>query len=111
MDIEFCTTSRAKLCNSEKAIVRKFGQPAGQKLMQRLGELAAANNLGEIERLPPAGLHLLKADRAGQWAVTIHGGQRLVFEPLPEPVPKKPDGGLDLTRVTGVRVVFIGDYH
>jgi len=37
--------------------------------------------------------------------------QRLIFEPDHNPVPQKPDGGLDWTQVTRIRVIEITDYH
>jgi len=36
---------------------------------------------------------------------------RLVFEPADDPVPRRPDGGLDWERVTSVMIWEIGDYH
>ncbi len=36
---------------------------------------------------------------------------RLGFEPASDPLPRKEDGGLDLTRITAVEIVEVTDYH
>jgi proteic killer suppression protein len=36
---------------------------------------------------------------------------RLLFIPANEPIPKKPDGGIDLTQVTEVEIISIEDTH
>jgi len=36
--------------------------------------------LAEISPLPSVGLHKLKGDRKGQWAMTINGRWRLCFQ-------------------------------
>lgn len=68
----------------------------------------AASNVSELEAGEP---HRLKGDRAGQIALKLHGGNRLVFESANDPVPKTQDGAIDWASVTIVRIVFIGDYH
>jgi hypothetical protein len=37
--------------------------------------------------------------------------ERLIFAPAHEPVPRKPDGGLDWTQVTAVCILDVEDYH
>ncbi|HIJ21784.1 MAG: hypothetical protein HON68_10265 [Gammaproteobacteria bacterium] len=46
-----------------------------------------------------------------QYAVSLHGGIRLVFEPANIPVPCHDEGGINWLRVTKVRIIYIGDYH
>ena len=55
--------------------------------------------------------HPLRGDRAGQFALDLDGGRRLVFEPDQGSVPGKQDGSIDWSQVTRVRIVLIGDYH
>lgn len=111
MEIVFETTWLKKRCESEREAVREWGAAVAKKLMQRLAELSAAENLGDISPHRPARLHELKHDRQGQLAVDLHGGYRLIFVPNHEPKPVKEDGGLDRERVTSIRVVEVGDYH
>jgi proteic killer suppression protein len=55
--------------------------------------------------------HPLKGDRAGQLALDLAGGKRLVFEPIEDPIPQHQDGNIDWSKVTQVCIVFVGDYH
>ena len=46
---------------------------------RRLGQLNAAPTLDALSPLKSVGLHKLKGNRAGLWAMTINGPWRLVF--------------------------------
>ncbi len=74
-------------------------------------ELRAADTLADISMLPPARRHGLSGDRAGQFAVDVQHPFRLIFEPAHDPVPRKEDGGIDLARVTAIRILEVTDYH
>jgi proteic killer suppression protein len=41
--------------------------------------LDAATNLGDLSPLKSVGLHKLKGDRAGQWAMTVNARWRICF--------------------------------
>lgn len=49
------------------------------RALRRLAELNAISRLDEISALKSIGLHPLKGDRKGQWAVTINGPWRICF--------------------------------
>ena len=46
---------------------------------QRLGELNAAPSLAALSPLRSVGLHKLKGNRAGFWAINVNGPWRIVF--------------------------------
>jgi toxin HigB-1 len=46
---------------------------------QRLAELNAAPALSAISPLRSVGLHKLKGDRSGRWAMNVNGPWRIVF--------------------------------
>lgn len=46
---------------------------------RRLGVLDAATSLADLGQLKSLGLHKLRGDRAGRWAITINGRWRLCF--------------------------------
>lgn len=50
-----------------------------QRARLRLDQLNAAVTPQSLGALKSVGLHMLKGDRAGFWAVTINGPWRLVF--------------------------------
>lgn len=111
MEITFTSRKLQKVCNSAKEMQTKFGKPLTERLQQRLAELKAADTLEDMRRLPPARCHELSQDRKGQLAVDLVQPKRLIFEPDHNPVPRKPDGGLDWPRITRIRVIEIIDYH
>lgn len=87
-----------------------FGEKMCSRIKQRLMELAAAEHLGEISYLPPARCHEL-TNRKGVFSVDLEHPYRLLFTPANDPLPKKPDGGIDLRQVTELTIVAIEDTH
>ena len=87
---------------------RKLGAACARKLRSRLADIQAAACVAE---LTAGRLHPLSGDRAGQFALDLEGGTRLVFEPDQDPIPCRDDGGIDWSRVTSIRIINIGDYH
>jgi proteic killer suppression protein len=73
--------------------------------------MAAASTLAVLGTLPQARCHELAGDRKGQLAVDLKHPYRLVFRPANNPVPLKPDGGLDWAKVTAVTILEVVDYH
>lgn len=55
--------------------------------------------------------HELKGELAGVLSLDLRHPYRLLFEPADEPVPVKPDGGLDWAGVTTVRILGVEDTH
>lgn len=108
MDISFLTDKLQKLCENQRIMVKELGAPCAKKLKTRLSDLQAAEVMEDIVAGRP---HPLEGDRLGQFAVDLHGGDRLVFESADEPVPTSDDGSIAWKQVTKVRIVFIGDYH
>lgn len=57
----------------------KFPGLDGDVAIELLAALDEAVSLGELSPLKSVGLHRLKGDRKGQWAMTINGPWRLCF--------------------------------
>ena len=110
MDILFASKKLEQLCHDDLLATRTLGAPSARKLRARLDDLIAAANLDYMRKLPGR-FHGLSKDRAGQFALDLHGGYRLVLRPADEPLPKRSDGTLNLSKVTTIKVVFVGDYH
>lgn len=110
MDIVFKTKRLEKQCNSIRAGTRVWGADGARRIRRRLDDLRAAENLEVMRRLPGR-CHELKAERAGILSLDLRHPNRLLFEPADEPVPVKPDGGLDWTGVTTVRILGVEDTH
>jgi toxin HigB-1 len=111
MEITFVSRKIEKLCNSQKEMRAKLGDRNSKVLQLRLGQMRAAGTLEDLGKLPGARCHELAGNRKGQLAVDLVHPQRLIFSPDHNPLPAKPDGGLDWHRITRVTVLEIGDYH
>lgn len=111
MLIEFHQPWLEKVGNSDSTAKRKLGPLRAAKLRQRLDELDAAETLETMRHLKQARCHELGQDRKGELAVDLDHPYRLIFLPANNPIPRKPDGGLDWTKVTSIRIVDITDYH
>ncbi len=110
MKITFKSARLQKLCNSVQLATRQWARDA-PKVLQRLTELAAAENLFDIGTLPPARCHQLKGSRKGQFAISAGPKLRVAFKPDHDPVPQLEDGGIDRKRVSKIKIIEIEDYH
>ena len=108
MDIRFKDKKLRRLCETRALAERRLGADCARKLRSRLGDLEAAACVTELRAGRP---HALTGDRTGQFALNLAGGRRLVFAPAQGPCPHHADGSIDWSRVTAVRIEFIGDYH
>lgn len=108
MDVHFGDAKLRELCERQATAERRLGRNGARRLQSRLADLLAAGRVTDLVAGRP---HPLAGDRSGQFALDLDGGRRLVFEPDHDSVPRRSDGGIDWSRVTRVRIVFIGDYH
>jgi len=111
MEVSFASRGMQKACSVEKETCKKWGQPLARRLQQRLLELKAADTLADIPHTPPQRCHELAGDRTGQVSVDLGHPHRLILTPDHDPVPRKPDGGLDRAKVTKVLVREVCDTH
>lgn len=110
MEVLFSDKKLQKICSDQRLLQKEYGQNA-RRIQMRLFELYSVDNLAEIPTTPPARRHLLSGDRKGQFAVDIKHPFRIVFIPANDPIPYLEDGGIDLEKVTIIKIVWIGDYH
>ncbi|MBD2254930.1 type II toxin-antitoxin system RelE/ParE family toxin [Nostoc parmelioides] len=108
MEITFSDRKLQNLCEQQNLAQKKLGANCAKKLRTRLADLAAVSCVTELVAGRP---HPLKGDRAGEFALDLEGGTRLVFKPDNDPVPLTEDESIDWSKVTAVCIVFIGDYH
>lgn len=108
MDINFKDKKVRELCEKQVAAEKKLGAACARKLRTRLSDLESANQVTDLVAGNP---HPLKGERAGQFALDLSGGFRLVFAPDHDLCPTRPDGGIDWSKVTIICIEYIGDYH
>jgi len=111
MVIYFKTKKLQKICSKGSEAIKSLGPKRGKKLKQRMMELAAAENLTDISRIPPARCHELTGNRDGQLSVDLEHPYRLFFVPANDPIPELKEGGLDWAAVTEIKIIDIADPH
>ena len=99
-----------KICNDERKARAELGMEMAKVLRRRLDALRAAPTLACMRNLPGR-CHELTGNLAGVISIDLRGQYRLLFVPMGDPVPTKPDGGLDWTRITKVEVFAVEDTH
>jgi len=108
--ILFASKGIEELCCRSRVAKKELGAEREKLLRRRLDDLDAADTLDAMRRLPGR-CEELRGNRAGQLSLRLNGQFRLVFEPADDPVPRRPDGGLDWTQVTTVSIQEVVDYH
>jgi proteic killer suppression protein len=96
------------LCKHHKVAVKRLGAASARKLQRRLAELHAASAVSDLVVGRP---HPLRYDRAGQFAVDLHKGTRLIFKPTFQPQPLKDDGSINWSQIAEITIIEVGDYH
>ncbi len=109
MLISFHDSKIEKICNDPSHAKAKLGKDCADKLYMRLAAFGAAPTLADI-RNSPGRCHELTGDLKGYLAVALKEPYRLLFRAA-EPVPKKPDGGLDWSKVEALVVCWTENYH
>lgn len=105
MNLSFQTKKLRKFCEESKEAIRKYGSDGGRRLISRVNELQAADNLATMRALPQARLHSLSGNREGQWALDLQHPYRLIVVPIDYEDLSKPE------TITGIMIVEIEDYH
>lgn len=100
----------AEACESDRSGTKRFGAARWQLIRRRLASVLAAPTLADMANVP-GHCHPLTGRRHGQFAISLDGPFRLVFEPANDPVPTLADGGIDRAAVTHIRILEVVDYH
>jgi plasmid maintenance system killer protein len=111
MIIMFKSKKLEKESNNFDFLQRRYGLERARLIRRRLDELQAAEILEDLRSLPQARCHELTGKQAEQLSVDLVYPYRLVFQPAHNPLPRKPDGGLDWARVTAVKILGVEDTH
>lgn len=110
MQVGFSDSRTQDLFNSSRELARKFGPENARVIRRRLDDLRAAPSLEEARKLPGR-LEELKGDHKAQCSMRLSGAYRLIFRPTANPLPTKPDGGLDWPQIRAITVLGVENYH
>lgn len=111
MRVGFETRKLQKVFAARGLLMRDYGQPMAQKIMLRIAVLGNAPSLADVPALPPERCHQLGQDRDEQFSVDLVHPYRLIFAVDDDPVPRRPDSGIDLAAVRSIRILEVVDYH
>ena len=111
MEISFANGGLERICRSETNLVRVYGPRRARAIQARLLTLEGAATLSEVPITPPERRHQLTGNRDERYAVDITQPYRLVFVPDHDPIPRRPDGGIDTDQVTAILIAEVVDYH
>ena len=109
IDITYADRRLEKSCSNEREGAKRWGEN-WRALKLRLASLLAAETLADMSNVPGR-CHALTGDRAGQYAVSLSGPHRLVFEVADPASARDSEGNIDLNRVTAIRILEIVNYH
>jgi proteic killer suppression protein len=113
LDISFNNTKLEKEFNEGKQLEKVHGSLRAKKIRLRLKEFRAAVCLNDF--WPPKSgnnrCHELTGAHKGELSVDLDHPYRLIFVPYHDPVPRKPDGGLDWKQITAIKILRIEDTH
>lgn len=98
-------------CTGTSVGRRRWGADCVKIIGRRLDELEAAETLEDMRNLRGARCHELIGDRSRTLSVDVKGPFRLIFRPAEDPIPRKPDGGLNWAKVKSIIVLEAVDYH
>ncbi|KAA1395115.1 killer suppression protein [Aeromicrobium ginsengisoli] len=111
MRIGFATGQLQRDINDSRRCVRRYGPERAKKIQLRLQQLVAAANLAEVMQLPQARCHQLRRERDEDFSLDLDGPFRLIVRVANQPIPRKTDGGIDLSEVTDLLVTEVTDTH
>lgn len=111
MIIEFANNKLKKQCTTFAKARRAWGDENAKKLMRRLSEIRASDNLEVLCGLPFAGCHPLKGNRRGQFAVYLKHPHRVVFRPAGDPNTFKEGNAIKREQVDTIKILRVEDYH
>lgn len=113
MDITFSSKKLQKQLSEAKVMARIHGPRRTQLLKVIMMQLRAAPSLGIFAPpySPPHRCHELKGNKKGQLSIDLDHPYRLLFEPINDPLPMRPEGGLDWSQVTAIEIIGVEDTH
>jgi len=111
MEISYSNKKLAKLLNSQKEVLRTYGHDNGNRILARLTQIAAAETLADLAKLPQTRVHEHTNNNDEQISVDVKHPYRLMLAADHPKTPRKPDGGLDWAKITRVSILRIDDPH
>lgn len=104
MDIQYKNIRLKKKLNDFEILKREYEEKIAKKILIRLTELQAAENLEIMTTGPPHFRHRLEGKRRGQFAIDITRKYKIIIEPM--------NGELErLYTVTGIKIIEVSNHY
>lgn len=104
MNISYTSTKLERILTNERLIKKEY-TAFYSKVIIRMSELRAVNNLEEIPHVPPPNRHKLKGDYKDCWGIDVSKNFRIVLRPLGDWEES------DLKTICNVEIISLEDYH
>lgn len=113
IDIDFSSRKLQKQFNEERVMLKAFGQQRAKRIKVVMTALRAAPHLGAFAPpySPPHRCHELTGNRKGTLSLDLDGPFRLIIQPMNNPLPERPQGGLDWHCITAIKILGVEDTH
>lgn len=98
MVVIFANDRANRLFHNESDLIRTYGTRRAQSILARLESLRRFATLSLVPTTLPFQRHQLTGNRDEQYAVNIDRQIRLIFAPNHDPVPRRADGELILSK-------------
>jgi plasmid maintenance system killer protein len=106
VEISFVDVELARSCNEDVARELRYGPLLASVLRRRLGEIAAAEHLAALRRLPAARLRTHPADRC-LLLIALGTAADLHATPHEDPPPLLDDGALHESAVRSLMITAV----
>ncbi|MGO9483517.1 MAG: system killer suppression protein [Rhodomicrobium sp.] len=113
MEMSFCQKRLERLVSDETKLNKKFGHFA-KYVRLRLDLLRTAKTLADVPAAPPPRCHQPSGGLDEVFAVDVKTKAdkwRIEFRVANVPVPRKPDGGIDLRLMTAIEIIEISEHY
>lgn len=104
MNISYASKKLETILTNERLIKKEY-TAFYQKVINRMSELRAVNNLEEIPHVPPPNRHKLNGVYDNCWGIDVSKNFRIVLRPTGEWEES------DLKTIRNVEIITIEDYH
>jgi len=104
MEIYYSSNKQKKILTDMRMLKKHYANDY-VKISNRLSELRAAENLGEIPEVPPPRRHKLYGEWQDCWGIDYSKNDRLIICPAGE------YNISDLTSIKAITIVALEDYH
>ncbi len=81
MEIYFKDGKLKKLCENRQKLIKKYGNEQANKIIQRILELQAFENLYDASKLPQLRLHPLEGNFDGCFGINVIQPFRMIIAP------------------------------